>query len=1346
MSEIKFGILHCHTDNSIRDSVMSVQTLVERAKELGAPAVTLTDHGSMTGYIQFMKKCNKEGVKPIIGVEAYVEEENEGRKHLILMVKDYVGFQALIKAVSESNTRLVKVGTLAFPRMNKAMLHKYFGPQSSGHGHVIATSACVSGVLSHVILANASITDEIDAIKKRRDEYESPDSMSYQKNKTTLLNLQTTQKELSAEIAILKRKVSRSLIAMERKYLTAPIGSEKQIAAKDAYNTAYKERADANDLLIKKRSEKESIDFQIKTLNNIVRQMDKSITQWQKYQNKIDAIERNYISDDEMDKTLRKEAEWYRDTFGQEDFYVELQYHGMKEEKRAMVRLAQLSDELGIPVCIANDAHIPKRTGDDVLARAIIRATAFDSWENPNSSDRELYIKTDEELIAKLSEILPPKKIQEGYENIGAITEKCNLVLPKGNHYPKFVTPDGSTPEEYLRNLTYVGIKKRFPDGFDDWERLEHELDVICNMGYAGYHCIVENLLHYARVAGKLNLDDPEQRALALSFDIEAIEKYTIHMVGECVGPGRGSAAGSLVCYAIGITNIDPLKYGLLFERFLNPERITMPDIDCDIESRIRPYVVEYVKHKYGERSVCGISTKNTLTGKAAILTGSHMYALQKTGETTAYLHISDEISKKAVELSGDETHINLGNIREKLYHIFKDVPIALEIIRYALLIEGSIDRIGMHPAGIIITDGKAVDDYVPLIYNVKNNIMTTQCDMVESEEIGLLKIDFLGLRNLTIITESVRDIYKNTGIAIDMDKIPYDDEAVFREIYAKAMTNSVFQVESPGMKKMLENFGPDNIYDLILLIATYRPGPMQYLPNIIAVKKGEKRISYLTEKIEPILRNTYGSIIFQEQVQEVFKQLAGYSLGQADIVRRAMSKKKDEVLAAERNSFLYGDPERNIAGCIPNGISEHTAGKLFDEMTDFAKYAFNQSHAACYAVVSYQTAWLKLHYPREYMKAVLNSSPFDKVPGLVMDLRTMGIEVKAPDVNHSKLGFSLMDNAILFGLGSVKGLGDSVSEVITEREKNGYYQSISDFVIRTNGQKKILECMTYSGAFDIFCDNRAAVADLIPEYLKHVKKIKDYQKKLVDAFEAKKIANYQARINEYKEKIRELSPDVTMCENGLDRLKKEKECLGVFVSRHPMELFPQPQKNNAIPIIDAYKASRRQEVKVTGIISDFEVKYRRKDGSPMGFFKLSDLSGQIEVCCFTDAYAKYQSMLSEDEVVLIIGELMEDRENPDRKKLSVKTFSGNGHKVASDCVQKLNQQKEAIIIYVEGVEVLEEGLWNLITPYVSKNGNPVKIYDLCFGQYRNCDFLISPTIMQDSAIHASMILPNSSC
>lgn len=1340
MSEIKYGLLHCHTDNSIRDSVMSVSTLVNRAKELGAPAVALTDHGSMTGYVQFMKECKEGNIKPILGVEAYVEEEKEGRKHLILMAKDYAGFQALIKAVSESNTRIVKIGTFTFPRMNKAILEKYFGPGSSGHGHVIATSACISGVLSSVVLANSSITETVDAIKKQRDEHESPHSAGYQKNVMDCERLKKEQKELSVKLAELKKESSRSLMSMERKYVTAPAGSEKQVIAKEAYEAAKKKRTEAAEMYVELKKEKESVDSRLKTLNTIVKQMEKSIEQWEKIQSKIDAIERSYISDDEVDKALMTEAGWYKATFGPEDFYIELQNHGMPEEKRAMVRLAQLSDELGIPVCIANDAHISKKTGDDVLARAIIRATAFNKWEDPTAIDRELYIKNDSELMAKLSEILPPEKVKEGYENIGKIVEKCNLVIPEADHYPKFVAPNNLTPEEYLRKKAYDGIKKRYPDGFSEWDRLEHELDVICSMGYAGYHCIVEDLLHYARVAGKLNLEDPKQRELALSFDIAAIEKYTEYMVGECVGPGRGSAAGSLVCYLIGITNIDPIKYGLLFERFLNPDRVTMPDIDCDIESNIRPYVVEYVKHVYGENSVCGISTKGTLTGKAAIQTGSHMYALQKTGDTTTYSNVSDEIGKKAVELSDDELHINLKKIKDKLDLIFKDSPTALGIIRYAVLIEGSIAQISMHAAGIIITDGKPVDDYVPLIYNTTNDIMMTQCDMVEAEEIGLLKIDFLGLRNLTIITEALRDIFKNSGVAIDMDKIPYDDEEVFHEIFAKAMTNSIFQVESPGMKKMLENFGPDDIFDLTLLIATYRPGPMQYLPSIIAVKRGEKSASYLTDKLEPILRNTYGSTVYQEQVQEVFKQLAGYSFGQADIVRRAMSKKLDKVLVAERSSFLYGDPQRNIPGCIANGIDETAASKLFDEMIDFAKYAFNKSHAACYAVVSYQTAWLKMHYPREYMKAVLNCSPFDKIPGLMSDLRAMGIEVKAPDVNQSQLGFSLVDDAIHFGLGTIKGLGDSVIEVITERERNGYYQSITDFVIRTNGQKKILEGMTNSGAFDSFCENRAAIADLIPEYTKHIKKIKDYKKKLSDAFDAKKITNYQAKVNEYEGKIKELTPDITLCENGMDRLMKEKDCLGVFVSKRPMELFPKPEEVGAIPIAQANIAARRQEVKVTGIISDFRVSHRHKDGAPMGFFNLSDLSGEIEICCFTDAYAQYQSLLKNDEVIQIIGEIMEDRENPNKKKISVKQFSGTGSKRLCNCVEKLKQQKETIIIYVEGVEVLEEGLWNSITPYISQNGNPVKVYDLCFGGYRTCDFLISPAITQDSTLRTSIM------
>lgn len=754
---------------------------------------------------------------------------------------------------------------------------------------------------------------------------------------------------------------------------------------------------------------------------------------------------------------------------------------------------------------------------------------------------------------------------------------------------------------------------------------------------------------------------------------------------------------------------------------FLNPERVTMPDIDCDIETTIRPYVIAYVQHKYGAKSVCGIMTRGKQTGKAAIQTAGRVYGLQKVGDTTEYAHIVSAVSKKAVELSDDELHIDLKGIEKQLKEEFRNSQTACEIVRYAVAIEGCMSQIGQHAAGIIITDGKAVDEYVPLIYNAKNDIMMTQCDMTQSEEVGLLKVDFLGLNNLTIITEALREIYKNTGKVIDMDQIPYDDPKVFREIFIPGMTNSVFQYESSGMKGMLRDFKPDTIFDLILLVAMYRPGPMQFLPDVIAVKNGRKQISYLTPALEPILSATYGSITYQEQVQEIFKQLAGYSLGQADLVRRAMSKKKDAVLRAERDAFVNGDVNRNIPGCAANHITLEAANTLFDEMTDFAKYAFNKSHAACYAVVAYQTAWLKCHYPKEYMKSVLNNTAFDKVPGLMKDLKIMGIPSKAPDVNLSGIGFTLHDGAIVFGLGSIKGLGKSVAGVVEERNTNGTFRSLQDFILRTGATKKILEGFTNAGAFDGFCENRDAIKAIIPDYVKIGKKVRDYEKKLAEQIDVKKIASYQTKLDETKEKLMELKPDEDICENILEKLIKEKDLLGVFASQNPMNIFPEPARCGAIPIRSALQQRRRTNVTITGIVSDYVVKRRRKDGAEMAFFTLSDQSESMDVCCFTTPFTMYNGVLKEDAVLKIHGSIME--EDNGEKKLSVET------------IETLRPKTKAILIFAKK-SVLGGELQNLMTPYVAQNGFPCKIYDIMMSEFRDCDLLLSPAILKDEKIY----------
>lgn len=1328
MNEVQYGILHCHTENSLRDSVMSVKALVKRAKELGAPAVALTDHGSMTGYIDFIDICKEEGIKPIVGVEAYIEENNEGRRHLILMAKDYQGFQSLIKAVTESNTRVAKVKTQAFPRMNRDILMKHFGPDSPGHGHVIATSACISGILGSLIQCNSKMEADLEEYQLKQKALESPASESYKQNSEVLKTLKDQQKELTKAAADCRKAAARSLLSLEKKMLCAPEGSEKKAYATEAYGSAKAARDMAEQRLSELSDQRNQVEGEIKRLSPIIAQMKNQVKKWEKIQSDIDRIQKNHIPDDKIDTALTSEALWYQNLFGMEGFYIELQNHGLPEEKKIMPRLALLSDKTGIPVCLANDAHIPEKTGDAVLARGIIRANTFNNWLPPKAADREMYVKTDRELLTAVEAIVPNKKVMEGYENIGKIVQACNLTFPQGNHYPKFVTPDGTAVEEYLEKLVEQRISERFkPEEFgpEYKARKEYELPTIIRMGYADYHCIVEDCVRYARAAGKLDLEDPAEQKIALSFDTEVIENLVRNRVGECVGPGRGSGAGSLICYILGITNIDPIKYGLLFERFLNPERISMPDIDVDIESNVRPYVVEYAKYKYGTDAVCGIMNRGTQAGKAALKTAGRVYGLEKTNDSAAFLSLADEISKKAVELSGDELNLNLAELKEELNQLYTRNRHALEIIRYARLIEGSVTQVGQHAGGIIITDGAPVDDYVPLIYNSTNHIMTTQCDMIQAEKIGLLKIDFLGLVRLTIITETLREIYNSTGTFIDMDQIPFEAE-VFQKIYAAAMTNAIFQFESIGMKKMLRSFKPETIYDLILLVAMYRPGPMQYLPNVIAVKSGKKKVQYLIPELEPILKDTYGSIIYQEQVQEIFRRLAGYSLGQADLVRRAMSKKKDDMLAAEREAFLYGDPSRGIKGCVANGIDEARAKQLFSEMADFSKYAFNKSHAACYAVLSYQTGWLKYHYPKEYIKSVLNNTEFEKIPGLADDLRIMAIDLNTPDINSSKQNFSIHNGGIQFGLGSIKGLKSSVISIITEREKHGPFLSVQDFVYRVRPSRKTMDCLTEAGAFDRLCTNRTAISEEVRFFMKKLDQIGKYEEELLEAYDQKKSRGYQEKLKKAKQEIYDVTFNEDICEDMLQKLKKEKELINAFASGSPLDLYPSPSKCGAAAIRDLLYHSKR-DVMMIGLISDFKVMHRKTDKAEMAFFTLSDKTGDVHVCCFTKQYAKFKDYLSDDTVVKISGSIMENQEDDDILKISVESVS------------PVSPLKNTIIIYIRDIEEWAIATERALKPYVAKNGNPSVVYDLTMDEFRKCEFLLSPTVLQDKKIHSSI-------
>ena len=1346
--KVKYGLLHNHTMESRRDSAMSVEMLVARAKELGAPAVALTDHGVMTGYIDFAKSCEEAGIKPIIGVEAYIEEGSEGRKHLVLMSKNSIGFRALSKFVTATQHRLSN----GFARGNKELLLKYFGPGSEGHNNVIATSACVQGVLASIVLANRSIEDDIANLREQQEDFLSPQAESYVKNCQKRDAIALEQSILSPQIATLKKAAKKSTQGLLRR---AQSGKDeaKRLQAQKEYEEEERKKKEAEAELAKVSATFEKNAAALKTLKAFITADEKQIAKWMQLERKITAIRERYVDDSSLNTTLLQEADWYSRLFGEGNFYIELQYHGLEIEKNAYPKLAWVAEMTGLPVVAANDAHIPDNSADSVLARAIAQSTRnqYKRWYTPDAADYEVYVKDDEELSAALAKILPEETVKEAMENVGVIASQCEFRLSTEKHYPKFVAPENKTPEEYLREMAYAGIPWRYPDeDFTDYDRLEYELNIICSMGYADYFCIVEDFLRYARVAGKLYLDDPKEQKLAMTFDTAMIAEYVKDRPGETVGPGRGSAAGSLVCFLVGITNIDPLKYGLLFERFLNPERVSMPDIDCDIESNVRPFAIEYVKHKYGESTVCRIMSRSEQTGKAALLTAAKTYALSRGYDAQHYMALEKQIAKKAEELTDDLLHLSLHKIADDftrniknsetkttesvtiqgLKNSFADNETAQGIIHFALCIEGAVLHNGQHAAGIIIADGAPVDDYIPLIMSNKEMLMTS-CDMIQAEEIGLLKMDFLGLINLTVITNTVRQIYKDTGKIIDMDRIPMDDADVYREIFAKANTNSVFQYESDGMKNMLKGFKPESIFDLTLLVAMFRPGPLQFLADVIAVKNGQKPLTYMTPELEPILKNTYGAIAYQEQVQEIFKSLAGYSLGQADMVRRAMSKKKEKVLRAERQAFIYGDAERKIEGCKKRGISEKIANDLFDEVMDFARYAFNKSHAACYAVVAYQTAWLKFHYPLQYMNAVLNSSDFDEIQKLCGDMRYMHIPFEAPDINISNAEFTIYDGAVYYGLSKIKGLGAAQAQIAEERRINGPFRSIADFVIRTRPDAKTYEKFVQAGAFRNLCDNRQALLttwDMV--YAKTVKSLKDYQKKLDAAIEPDKRAKIKNTILDKENAIRQTQIDMSICNDEYDNLKQERELLGDYFSGHPMDHYESPAKLKTVSIATALERSRKSGVCVAGIITEYTVKARRSDGRPMAFFTLSDKTGSIPVCCFTDPYASFGDKLDEDNVVKIRGEIMFDEKEDDDepvRKLSVKT------------VEPLEPIKDVIMIMDTDPFHWQDETEGKVITYKNPNGNPVCVFFESLQEVWKTDLKLNPLIVTETPVRCSM-------
>ena len=916
-----------------------------------------------------------------------------------------------------------------------------------------------------------------------------------------------------------------------------------------------------------------------------------------------------------------KSALRYQNIFGKNNFFLELQDHGMPEQKQVNQSLLRMSREMGIELVATNDVHYTY--AEDVKPHDIL--LCLQTGKRLSDEDRmryeggQYFVKSPEEM-ATLFPYAP-----EALENTYKIAQRCNVEIEFGvTKLPKYDVPEGYTSWEYLNKLCWDGFAERYPDDTGKLrDQLTYELSIIQKMGYVDYFLIVWDFIKYSRDHG------------------------------IAVGPGRGSAAGSLVSYTLGITNIDPAKYQLLFERFLNPERVSMPDIDVDFCFERRQEVIDYVVRKYGKDRVAQIVTFGTLAARGVLRDVGRVMDMP-------YAFV-DSIAKMVPQ----ELNITLDRALKTnpefktLYDTNEQVK---ELVDMSMRLEGLPRHTSMHAAGVVISQ-KAVDEYVPLS-RAQDGSLTTQFTMTTLEELGLLKMDFLGLRTLTVIQNAVRMAEQGHGCKIDVDHIDYNDKAVLDSL-GTGKTDGVFQLESTGMKNFMKEMKPQSLEDIIAGISLYRPGPMDFIPQYIRGKNHPETITYDCPQLESILEPTYGCIVYQEQVMQIVQKLAGYTLGRADLVRRAMSKKKAAVMQQERQNFVYGNEVEGVPGCISRGIPENVANKIYDDMIDFAKYAFNKSHAAAYAVVAYQTAWLKYYYPVEFMAALMTSviDNSTKVSEYILTCRQMSIGILAPDVNESESAFSVSGGAIRYGLNAIKSVGRPVIEsIIAERKAGGPYVDLSDFIHRLPGKdvnKRVVENLIKSGAFDSFPANRRQMMLIYGQIMDEAA-----QKKKTEL--AGQMSLFDFAAEEDKEAFKVKIPVVAEYNKG-DLLAFEKEVLGFYISGHPLEEYEEQWKRGISHVTTDFlppeegelpKVHDGERATVGGMITTKTMK-ATKTNKMMAFITIEDLVGTVEVIVFPRDYEKIGKMLNVDDKVFVSGRISAEEDRASKMILeSIRPFS----------------------------------------------------------------------------------------
>lgn len=990
------------------------------------------------------------------------------------------------------------------------------------------------------------------------------------------------------------------------------------------------------------------------------------------------------------EKAAREQIEAYLELFDRDHFFLELQDHNIPEQKKVNMKLISLAKEYGLSLVATNDVHYIKKEDarhQDVLM-CIQTNRKVSETDRMRFETDEFYLKSEAEMEALFA------NIPDALSNTEKIAERCQVDFTFGEFWlPKYAVPDGGDALTYLTTLCHEGLLKRYGDNAEAKARLDYELGVISGMGYVDYFLIVWDFIKYAK-------DN-----------------------GIPVGPGRGSAAGSLVAYTLGITNVNPLPYNLLFERFLNPERVSMPDIDVDFCKAKRQLVIDYVVEKYGRDRVSQIITFNAMKARAAI---------RDVGRVLDVDYATTDAVAKMIPRDPKATIKSAMEENPDLKKSYDEDPVVHELVDEAMALEGFVRNAGTHAAGVVISRD-VITDHIPVQTN--NEVVTTQFPMGSIEELGFLKMDFLGLRNLSIIDEALSIIEMTGKERPDMETIPMDEPGVYAML-SRGETEGVFQLESSGMKQFIKELKPQNLEDVIAGISLYRPGPMDQIPRYIANKNHPGSVTYKHPILEKILDVTYGCMVYQEQVMQIVREMAGYSLGRADLVRRAMSKKKADVMAEERKNFIHGqvDEAGNVVidGAVRRGVSEQVANSIFDEMMDFAEYAFNKSHAAAYAHVTYQTAYLKHFYPAEYMAALLSSvldSP-DKVARYSVECKRMGIEILPPDINHSYSGFTVTDGNIRFGLAVVKNVGAGVvNAIVTEREKNGPFTCYEDFVKRTiylNVTKRVHEYLIKAGAFDALGETRAGL-------------LMAFEAMLSSAAEDKK-RNVEGQISLFGEAVEEETAEPARVLPHQPEFPKkkllalEKECVGYYLSGHPMDEYEQAAENIADYMIYELMAGSEFEegenggfvvdenaprdglnLTLCGVVSSVQEKLT-KNGQRMAYVRLEDMTGSIECLIFPKMYESCRACLSEDRVICAEGRLSIREEEAPKLVVNALTPIEDALKTRPQKTEKPAEKKADVAaeqdtrkLYLK-FSLGKDYLLERIKPILASHSGPVKV------------------------------------